>query len=365
MRTFIPGLKLSEYFYNEIIQPMLVEKFPGLTYAAARLEWGSDVMGFDTPMSMDHGWGPKLTLFLTNTDFDHYRDTLDDYFANHLPFKFHGFPTHFGEPLSDGGVMAQKDAYPIQHGITITTPEKFFKDHLGVDIHRPLTALDWLTIPQQQLFTVRSGKTFYDGLGTLSHLQAQFDWYPHDLWLYLMANQWQRIDQDEPFIGRTGSVGDALGARLIAARLIQDLMRLSFLMEKQFVPYHKWFGSAFQQLTIAPQLMPIFEAVLDNSEGQQIETHLTKAYLLAAQAHNDLGITPFIEPGVAHFHNRPFLVPHAARFVTALLDRIQDPSVQALPPHLGSIDQVVDNTDLLTDMPRCQLLKILYQDPSK
>jgi hypothetical protein len=365
MRTFIPGLKLSEYYYGEIIQPMLAEKFPGLTYAAARLEWGSDVMGFDTPMSTDHGWGPKLTLFLTKTDFGHFRDTLEDFFAHHLPFEFRGFPTHFGEPLADGGVMAQKDAYPIHHGITITTAEKFFRDHLGVDIDRPLTPFDWLSIPQQRLFTVRSGKIFHDGLGRLSHLQAQFHWYPHDLWLYLMANQWQRIDQDEPFIGRTGSVGDALGARLIAARLIQNLMHLSFLMEKQFAPYHKWFGSAFQQLAIAQKLMPIFEAVLNSSEWGQIETHLTKAYLLATQAHNELGITALIEPVVAHFHSRPFLVPHAARFVIALLDRIQDPSVQALPPHLGNIDQVVDNTDVLTDIPRCQLLKILYQDPSK
>jgi hypothetical protein len=141
-------------------------------------------------------------------------------------------------------------------------------------------------------------------------------------------------------------------------------MRLSFLIEKQFAPYHKWFGSAFQQLAIAPKLMPIFEAVLTSSEWQQIETQLNKAYLLAAQAHNDLGITHLIEPSVAHFHNRPFLVPHAARFVTALLERIQDPSIKALPPHVGSIDQVVDNTDVLTDIPRCQLLRNLYQDPS-
>lgn len=361
---FIPGLELSQYFYDEIIQPMLAEKFASLTYAAARLEWGSDVMGFDTPMSMDHGWGPKLTLFLAERDFEHHRDTLDDYFANHLPFEFHGFPTHFGEPLADGGVMARKDSYPIHHGITITTPEKFFMDHLGVDIRRPLTPLDWLTIPQQRLYTVRSGRIYADGLGTLSHFCAQFHWFPHDLWLYLMANQWQRIDQDEPFIGRTGTVGDALGVRLIATRLIQDLMRLSFLMEKQYAPYHKWFGSAFQQLAIAPKLMPIFVAVLNSREWQQIETQLTKAYLLTAQTHNELEITAFIEPEVAHFHNRPFLVPHASRFVTALLESIQDPPVQALPPHLGSIDQVVDNTDLLTDISHCQNFKILYQDPS-
>lgn len=370
MSIFIPGLKLSEYFYNEVVKPMLMEKFPGLTHSAARLDWGSDVIGFDTPMSMDHGWGPKLTLFLTETGFSSYHNILDDYFAHHLPFECHGFPTNFGEPLADGGVMSMKETYPIQHGITITTPEKFFLEYLGVGItsrsvlQTPLEPAVWLTIPQQRLRTLRAGRIFYDGLGKLTDLRKQFNWYPHDLWLYLLANQWQRIDQEEPFIGRTGSVGDELGARLIAARLIHDLIRLSFLMEKQYTPYIKWFGSAFQQLNLAPELTPMFEEILYSSQWEQIETHLSKAYLRVAEAHNALKITPFIKAEVSPFYNRPFLVPHASRFVTALLAQIQDTNVQALPPHLGSIDQIVDNTDVLEDIQHCQSLRGLYQYPT-
>jgi len=301
-------------------------------------------------------------LFLTETDFDHYHDILDDYFAHHLPFECHSFPTNFGEPLADGGVMSLKKTYPIQHGITITTIEKFFLNYMGVNIHHSLKPTVWLTIPQQRLRTMRTGRIFYDGLNTLSNLRQQFDWYPHDLWLYLMANQWQRINQEEPFIGRTGSVGDTLGSRLIAARLTHNLMSLTMLMEQQYAPYIKWFGSAFQQLSIAPQLTPIFTDILNSTDWHTIEAHLTSAYLLVAAAHNSLRVTPFIEPQVSSFHNRPYLVPHSARFVTALLAQIKDPLVHALPPHLGGIDQIVDNTDLLESMPRCQLLKRLYQD---
>ena len=358
---FIPGLKLSEQYYGEIIRPMLNKKFPSLIYSAARLEWGSDVMGFDTPMSMDHGWGPKLTLFLTEKDWIDDHATLDAYFANHLPFEFHGFPTHFGEPLADGGVMTKKESYPIHHGITITTPEKFFNDYLGVDISQPLTPSIWLTIPQQRLFTIRSGRIFTDGLSTLSDLRGQFHWYPHDLWLYLMASQWQRISQDEPFIGRTGSVGDELGARLLAAKLIHDLIRLFFLMEKHYTPYVKWFGSAFQTLGIASKLTPIFDEILNAEKWQEIEVHLNQAYILAMEAHNALGITPVLEASVSPFHNRPFLVPHADQFVAALLAQVNDPQVRALPPHLGSLDQIVDNTDLMEDLQRCQSLQVLYQ----
>ncbi len=363
MSKFIPGLELSDLFYKEIIQPMLLDRFPGLEYSTARLDYGSDVLGFDTPMSMDHGWGPKLTLYLSETDFNHFHLILNEYFAYHLPFEFYGFPTHFAEPMSDGGVMTKKENYPIHHGITITTIEKFFFDYLGVNIHHSLTPAVWLTIPQQRLRTLRAGQIFYDDLG-ISILQDQFHWYPHDLWLYLLASQWQRINQAEPFVGRTGSVGDEIGARLIASMLVQNLMRLSFLMEKKYTPYLKWFGSAFQQLNIAPELTPMFDAIINSIHWQQIETNLSKAYQRAAEAHNALKITPFIPADVSPFYNRPFLVPHASRFVTALLAQIRDPSVRALPPHLGNIDQIVDNTDLLESIPHCQLLANLYQDPS-
>ena len=61
---FIKGLKLGEIFYEEAVKPILATHFPRLGYSAARLDAGSDVLGFDTPQSMDHDWGPKFTLFL-------------------------------------------------------------------------------------------------------------------------------------------------------------------------------------------------------------------------------------------------------------------------------------------------------------
>ena len=362
MPEFIPGLKLSEHFYTEVIQPSMAKKFPKLVYSAARLGWGSDVMGFDTAMSMDHGWGPKMTLFLDEQDYNSYHQLLDDYFAENLPFTVHGFSTHFGEPLSDGGVMAPKNTYPIHHMITITTPHKFMLDYLGVDIQHPLTPHIWLTIPQQRLRTLSSGRIYYDGLEMLAAMRQQFHWYPQDLWLYLLANQWQRIDQDEPFMGRTGSVGDEIGSRLVASRLTRDIMHLAFLMEKQYAPYVKWFGTAFQKLDLASQLLPIITAIMDSQHWQERQSRLSKAYLCLADAHNALKLTAFIEPEISNFHERPFLVPHASRFVTALLNQIQDPEIRALPPRLGSIDQIVDNTEVLENNARCQRLRSLYYE---
>jgi len=360
--SFIPGLKLSKHFYKEAVQPLLANSFPQPIYSAARLSWGSDVIGYDTPMSMDHGWGPKVTLFLHEDDDQSHHEVIDHILANHLPFEVHGFPTHFGEPLQDGGKIALNETYPIHHMVTITTPERFFADYLGVDITQPLDSAAWLTIPQQHLRTVRAGRIYHDGLGTLSGLRQRFHWYPHDLWLYLMANQWKRISQEEAFLGRAGLVGDELGSRLVAARLIQDLMHLAFLMEKQFAPYHKWFGTAFTELDISSVLTPILNSALDSQDWKTRESHLNKAYVFLIERHNALGVTPAVRAEVSSYHQRPFLVANADRLVDALLAQIEDPDVKALPPHLGSIDQVSNNTDVLDEIRRCKKLQVLYDE---
>jgi hypothetical protein len=167
------------------------------------------------------------------------------------------------------------------------------------------------------------------------------------VWLYLLAAQWQRIDQEHPFMGRCGQVGDDLGSRLIAARLVRDLMRLGFLMERQYAPYPKWFGTAFAELACARTLLPIFTRVLQSNTWQEREVNLSAACDCVARMHNDLHITAPLPTEVSPFHSRPFQVIHAERFVQAIRDAITDEEVRKLPEHLGSVDQFIDSTDAL------------------
>lgn len=148
-------------------------------------------------------------------------------------------------------------------------------------------------------------------------------------------------------MGRCGQVGDDLGSRLIAGRLIRDLMRLCFLIERQYAPYNKWFGTAFASLSCADTLMPIFNEVLSAASWQAREQPLSQAYGAVAQMHNALGITAPIEAKVSPFYDRPFNVIHSNRFVHAIREKITSAEVLALPAHLGSIDQFTDSTDVL------------------
>ena len=98
MTDFIPGLRLSEEFWREAVAPILAENFQNVPYSAALLGSGSEVLGFDTEMSSDHHWGPRVMLFLHEADHARCHEALHLAFSTQLPHTFHGYPTHFTPP---------------------------------------------------------------------------------------------------------------------------------------------------------------------------------------------------------------------------------------------------------------------------
>ncbi len=51
---FVSGVELSRRLYDDAVQPLLSRYLPGLTYSAALIGVGSEVLGFDTQRSTDH-----------------------------------------------------------------------------------------------------------------------------------------------------------------------------------------------------------------------------------------------------------------------------------------------------------------------
>jgi len=206
---------------------------------------------------------------------------------------------------------------------------------------------------------VTSGKVFHDDLG-LQTSREKLAYYPRDVWLYIMAAAWMKISQEEPFMGRTGDVGDENGSRILAARLVQYLMRLSFLIERRYAPYSKWFGSSFMRLECSRKLAPVFNQVLAAPDWHERQRRLSQAYEIMAEMHNALHLFPALDGRVSSFHERPYLVIHGERFSEALLKAVQSEEVRRLPPNIGSINQFLDSTDVADDIELCQRLKSLY-----
>jgi hypothetical protein len=353
VQTFVPGLELSRFFYAEAVAPLLARYYPNLIHSAGRLETGSDVLGFDTERSTDHGWGPRVSVFLREQDYtDDVRDEIARMLGNELPLEVHGYPTHMHvENVATGTVYMQASAErPINHMCSVGTTRQFLRWYLGAGrlVERPPTAAEWLALPEQRLRTVRSGGVWHDGTGELTRLREMLHWYPEQIWRYVLRAQWRRIEQEEAFPGRAAEVGDELGSRVVAARLVRELMHLAFLIEREYMPYSKWLGSGFSRLRCAAELEPVLLRVLAATAWPEREAALALAYEIVARRFNALGLCETVSATVSPFYGRPFQVIHGDRFASALEVTITDEEVRGLPRFLGNTSQWVDSTDVLS-----------------
>ena len=143
-------------------------------------------------------------------------------------------------------------------------------------------------------------------------------------------------------------MGDELGSAVIAARLVRDIMRLALLLERQYAPYAKWLGTAFGRLHAPDELGRRLEDAVHASALPKREAALGAAFVDLAGRHNRAGLTAPVDPSLRPYHSRPARVLMADRFAGACLATVDDPELRALPL-AGSIDQVVDSTDVLAD----------------
>src|SRR5205823_13371199 len=156
--------------------PVLDVGFPDLPHSAALIGSGSEVLGFDTEMSTDHCWGPRVILFLRDEDYGR-RRALDRALGKNLPRAFRGYPTDFAPPSAD-----EPPAGTSARGDCITTPAAFIRSHLGFDLIEEIAPSDWLTFPEQKLRSLTAGAVYHDGIG-LEAIRARFAYYPRDVWL--------------------------------------------------------------------------------------------------------------------------------------------------------------------------------------
>ncbi len=358
---FVDGLTLSRQFFEDEVQPILSSHFPRLGYAAALIGPGSEVLGFDTPISTDHHWGPRLMIFVSDDDLGNVGPEVICLLSRELPHTFMGYPTNFGPPDEIGVRLLQPlSSGPVSHRVDVISVESWCSDYLDWGPTEPPTVTQWLTFPQHRLRASTAGAVFHDERGELTTARATLSWYPHDIWLYLLAAQWNRIAEEEAFMARCGDVGDDLGSTLVAARQARELMHLCFLMEKQYPPYAKWFGRAFGDLTIAAGLQPDLQSAIRSPDWLDRETALSRAYERIATFHNSLSLTDPLETAVRNYHGRPYLVLDAGRFATALRQQIRDEVINRLPDRFGALNSVVGSTDLLETADLRRRLRRIY-----
>jgi hypothetical protein len=349
---FVPGIELARRYYAEVVRPLLDRHRPGLVHSAALIGWGSDVLGYDSARSTDHNWGPRCLVFVGPGDASRIGE-ISSMLEAELPPTFLGWPPRFPD-------VTEADA-PVRHWVDVAELGGWLTGRLGFDPRAGVDLADWLATPTQQLAELTGGAVFHDGLDGSGRLDGPYGqsrglnaarqalrWYPDDIWRYVLACQWQRISQEEPFPGRCAEAGDELGSALVTARLAWDSIRLVMLMRRRYPPYSKWLGTAAARLEGASGVVRLCHQAITATAWPDRQRALSGVLEKLGRAHNELALTRPIYAKVRHFYDRPYQVIDAGRFAAALTESIADDQVRRLPV-IGAVDQFIDSTDAAGD----------------
>jgi hypothetical protein len=328
-----PGGELARAYYVEVVGPLLASAFPGMPHAAGRFGSGSDVLGLDDAMSRDHDWGLRLSLFVPPAMVP----AVDAELARTLPPSFSELPTRFA-------FTGQADE---RHHVDVGTLSGLLRDRLGFDPRAGMSTSDWLSVTGQAVLEVTAGPVFADETGAVAEVRRVLEWYPDDIWRYVLASDWSRLEQELPLMGRAADSGDELGSRVIAARLVHVAMHLAFLLERRWAPYSKWFGTLFSQLSLATVTADRLAGAASGETWQQRQGNLASALQVLLDAQNGLGLS-YVAEATIPFWDRPYVHPDS-RIIAQLMDGVTDPTIRALPVGVGSAEQRTDNVALLTD----------------
>lgn len=326
------GAELARAFHDEVVEPLLRRGFPSAPLVTGRFGTGSDVLGLDDRVSTDHDWGLRLSVL---TEVAGVAEFLED----RLPAEFAGRPVRFAT-TGDPRVRHRVEVAPLRDVVT---------RRLGVGAEEPWSVLDWLTFTGQSVLELVAGPVFADDEGRWARLRGRLDWYPDDVWRYALACCWKQLEQELPFVGRTGSRGDDLGSRVIAARLVEVSVRLGLLLDREWAPYAKWLGTVFAR-SPSGRVAPALAACLAAPDWRARESALCEALAGLRERQREVGL-PVAPVASEPFHAREFRgVPEAATAV--LLASVEDPRVRDLPVGAGPVGQWIGAVDVLVDTDR-------------
>lgn len=341
MAHFLPGQVLCRDFYEEVVAPVV-----GAPHSAGLLGSGSDVLGYDTGRSTDHDWGLRCTVFVPRAAVNEVRHRV----TNAIPDTYRGWPVHIG-----------RSGEAQQPHVGVETLPTWLRAQFGWDASAgELTVTDWLLIPQQRLLGITQGAVFADHNEELARLRERLAWYPDPVWWWMLACQWRRLAQEEPFVQRTSEVGDDLGSQVLAGRLVRDCIRLALLIGRRYAPYSKWLGTAFAALPDPDGLVLRLAEAVQASTLPDREEALGQAYQLLGRRFNTLSPDLAVDTSLRSFFDRPARVIGADRFAEAALAQVRDPALVSLPL-IGSVDQMLDCTDIVANPKFSSAVRAYYE----
>lgn len=247
------GLTLAEKYYYEIGRPMLEKEFPEFLFriAAGLMGDGSECLGFDDDISQDHDFGPGFCVWLNSEDFQKIGPRMQEAYQR-LPKIFHGF-------------SARNTSSYGSDRIGVIEIHEFFRRYIG-DEQPPQSLFRWLTLPEEKLAALTSGKIFEDPAGIFTQLQTALHYYPEDIRLKKIAATSVRMAQSGQYnYSRCMQRNDTVAATFALNEFIKNTIVMIHLLNKRYTPYYKWMYRSLQDLPILKEIPPLIQEVVETA----------------------------------------------------------------------------------------------------
>ncbi len=143
-----------------------------------------------------------------------------------------------------------------------------------------------------------------------------------------------------------------MGVKTISARLVNYIMKICFYLEKEYVPYSKWIGTAFKRLKSYPSVEPNLKRLLGENDPEKIENYLVAAYEKLVELHNERTDLPRLDNKIQNFFGRPYRVIFAETIVQKLKEAVNDSYLKNVNIDEVGLDLKADSVDLDTKTQR-------------
>lgn len=233
------GLELAEEYFEQFGRPLIEKNFPKYNsrIAAGLVGAGSECLGFDDAISRDHDWGPAFCLWITDDDFKLFGDELHRVYTN-LPQSHN----EYGPRIASPGEEWRVGVIPIR---------TFYARVTGL-VAPPSTNDEWLRVPEHSFASAVNGKVFTDPLGEFSQWREAISaYYPEDVRLKKIASRCITIAQSGQYnFVRSSKRQERFGAEFAITEFCNDVLSMTFLLNRSFTPFYKWRHRAVGSLPI-------------------------------------------------------------------------------------------------------------------
>ncbi len=250
------GLEISKKFYLQYGKPMLEAQFPDVIdrIAVGLAGDGSECLGYDDEISLDHDIDAGFCLWITAEDYEKFGFKLERAYAK-LPKEFMGLKRSLFSPVGGN-----------RHGVI--TVEDFYTRFLGAP-DAPDSIERWLYTPASSLLASSNGEVFKDKLGAFSSVREKLkNGYPEDIRKKKLAAHIVFMAQSGQYnYSRCIARGENGAAQLAVFEFVKHMISAIYLLNNRYEPFYKWAYRGLRDLKIMGNMADVLQFIteLDNA----------------------------------------------------------------------------------------------------